>query len=156
MTMLTPCLGFDGKAEEAALFYTSLFPDGRILSVTRYPAGAPLPEGTVMTVHFSILGQVFMALNGGPSQFSPAVSLMAPCATQAELDALWEGLSEGGEVLGCGWVKDRYGLCWQVIPAQLETWFSSGDTEALHRMVKAVWTMTKLDVDALERAYRGA
>jgi predicted 3-demethylubiquinone-9 3-methyltransferase (glyoxalase superfamily) len=121
MQPIIPCLWFDGQAEEAARFYVSTFRDGRILGVTHYPEGAPRPAGSVMTVHFTVSGQTFMALNGGPGfPFTQAVSLMVACATQAELDATWERLGDGGKPLPCGWIQDRYGLSWQVVPAALE------------------------------------
>lgn len=156
MQPIIPCLWFDGQAEEAVRFYVSTFRDGRILGVTHYPEGAPSPAGTVMTVHFTVFGQTFMALNGGPGfPFTQAVSLMVACATQAELDATWERLADGGEPLPCGWIKDRYGLSWQVVPAALEGMLTSGDAQAVQRVVQAVWRMSKLDCAELERAFKG-
>lgn len=156
MQPIIPCLWFDGQAGEAARFYVSTFRDGRILGVTHYPEGAPSPAGTVMTVHFTVLGRTFMALNGGPGfPFTHSVSFMVACATQEELDATWERLGEGGEPNVCGWIKDRYGLSWQVVPAALEAMLTSGDAAAVHRVVQAVWRMTKLDIAELERAFRG-
>jgi predicted 3-demethylubiquinone-9 3-methyltransferase (glyoxalase superfamily) len=153
---IVPCLWFDGLAEEAARFYVSTFRDGRIIAVTHYPEGASGPADSVMTVHFSVFGQTFMALNGGPGfRFTQAVSLMVACATQAELDATWERLGDGGEPLGCGWIKDRFGLSWQVIPAALEGMLTSGDAEAINRTLQALWQMTKLDAAELERAFKG-
>jgi len=153
---IIPCLWFDGLAEEAAKFYVSTFRNGRILAVTHYPEGAPSPAGSVMTVHFSVFGQAFMALNGGPGfPFTQAVSLMVACDTQAELDATWERLGDGGAPLECGWVKDRYGLSWQVVPAALEGMLTSGNAEAVQRTVQALWQMTKLDAGELERAFKG-
>ena len=156
MQQIVPCLWFDGQAEEAARFYAATFRDGRILGVTRFPEGTPSPAGSVMTVHFTVSGQTFMALNGGPGfPFTQAVSLMVACADQAELDATWERLGDGGEPLGCGWIKDRFGLSWQVVPASLEGMMTSGDAPAVQRMVQALWQMSKLDSAALERAFRG-
>jgi predicted 3-demethylubiquinone-9 3-methyltransferase (glyoxalase superfamily) len=156
MQSITPCLWFDGLAEEAARFYVGIFRDGRILGVTHYPEGTPNPAGSVMTVHFEAAGHTFMALNGGPGfPFTQAVSLMVACATQAELDAVWERLGDGGEPLGCGWIKDRFGLSWQVVPEALEGWMTTGSPEAIQRMLQALWQMMKLDVAELERAFRG-
>lgn len=156
MQPITPCLWFDGQAEAAAQFYVDTFRDGRILGITRFPEGTPSPAGSVMTVHFTAFGQTFMALNGGPGfPFTQAVSFMVPCADQAELDATWNRLAQGGEPLACGWVKDRFGFFWQVVPAGLDRMMTSGDTAAVHRLVQAVWQMTKLDGAALERAFKG-
>jgi len=156
MQPIIPCLWFDGQAEEAARFYVSIFRDGRILGVTHFPEGAPCPAGSVMTVHFTVFGQTFMALNGGPDfPFTQAVSFMAACATQAELDTLWERLGDGGEPQSCGWIKDRYGLSWQVVPATLEGMLTSGNSEAVQHVVQAVWQMSKLDIAELERAFKG-
>lgn len=156
MQSITPCLWFDDLAEEAARFYVSTFRDGRILGITHYPEGAPRPAGSVMTVLFSVCGQTFMALNGGPGfPFTQAISLMVACDTQAELDATWERLGDGGQPIECGWIKDRFGLSWQVVPAPLAGMLTSGDAEAVQRTVRAVWRMTKLDMAELERAFRG-
>ena len=156
MQPIIPCLWFDGQAEEAARFYVSTLRDGRILGVTHFPEGTPNPAGSVMTVHFTVLGQTFMALNGGPGfPFTQAVSYMVACQTQEELDATWERLGDGGEPLGCGWIKDRYGLSWQVVPAALEGMLTSGKEEAVQRTVQALWQMSKLDIAELERAFRG-
>lgn len=156
MPPIVPCLWFDGCAEEAARFYAATFPGGRVLGITHYPEGAPFPAGSVMTVHFTALGQTFMALNAGPGRpFTQAISLMVACATQEELDATWARLGEGGEPVACGWIRDRYGLSWQVVPAALEAMLTSGDAAAVHRLVQAVWRMQKLDIAELERAFRG-
>jgi predicted 3-demethylubiquinone-9 3-methyltransferase (glyoxalase superfamily) len=118
MSKLTPCLWFDTQGEEAATFYTSVFPNSRIVDVTRYGEANPRQAGTVMTVTFELDGERFLALNGGPQfAFSEAVSFQVDCATQAEIDAYWSALSEGGEEGPCGWLKDRYGLSWQIVPA---------------------------------------
>jgi predicted 3-demethylubiquinone-9 3-methyltransferase (glyoxalase superfamily) len=159
MQRIMPCLSFDNNAEEAAQFYTSVFQslnfqNSTIVSTTYYGEGAHKPKGTVMTVVFQLDGQNFMALNGGPDfTFSPAISLMVNCDTQQELDELWDKLSaEGGETRQCGWLKDKYGVSWQIVPARLSE-MMSGDAEKLQRVVQAIWTMDKLDIDKLERAY---
>ncbi|BDU73020.1 VOC family protein [Mesoterricola silvestris] len=155
MEKITPCLWFDGKAEEAARFYVSVFEDGKLLAVTHYGENAPQPAGTVMTVLFSVNGQTFMGLNAGPAfTFSPAVSFMVNCDTQAEIDRYWARLSEGGQEVECGWVRDRFGLSWQIVPRSLGAMMASGDPAAVQRMVQAVWTMKKLDLAVLEKAFR--
>jgi predicted 3-demethylubiquinone-9 3-methyltransferase (glyoxalase superfamily) len=156
MSAPTPCLWFDRNAEEAAAFYVSVFPNSRILTTTHYGEGMPLPAGTVLTIHFELDGREFMALNGGPLfSFSPAVSLAIPCETQAEVDHYWEKLTAGGAEDRCGWLKDRFGLSWQVVPTFLEAMFGGPDPAATARMNQALLTMKKLDLAALERAYRG-
>ncbi len=120
MQKITTFLWFDDKAEEAAEFYTSIFANSKVTKVSRYGAGAPKPEGSVMTVSFEIEGQEFIALNGGPHyRFTPAISLFVRCETQAEVDAYWEKLVAGGKPIQCGWLEDKYGLCWQIVPFQL-------------------------------------
>lgn len=157
MQKITPFLSFDRNAEEAARFYTSVFPDGEILSVSRYGENSPMPAGTVMVVHFRIHGQEFMALNAGPYfTFSPGVSFLVKCASQEEIDRYWARLSEGGKEIQCGWLEDRFGLCWQIVPESLETMMASPDAAAVQRMVQAVWGMVKLDLAALEKAFKGA
>lgn len=156
MQKITPFLWFDRNAEEAARFYVSVFPDGEILSVSHYGEHAPMPAGTVMVVHFRIHGQKFMALNGGPQYtFNPAVSFLVKCATQEEIDRFWARLLEGGREIECGWLQDRFGLSWQIVPEALETMLASRDAAAVQRMVQALMTMKKLDVAALERAFAG-
>jgi len=156
MEKITPCLWFDGQAEEAARFYVSVFEDGRVLAVTHYGENAPSPAGTVMTVLFTVNGQTFMGLNGGPAfTFSPAVSFMVNCDTQEEIDRYWARLSEGGKEVECGWVTDRFGLSWQIVPRSLAAMMASGDAAAVQRMVQAVWKMKKLDLAVLEKAFRG-
>lgn len=156
MQKITSCLWFDGQAEEAARFYASLFADSRILGVTHYGENAPLPAGMVMTVLFTLNGETFMGLNGGAQiSFTPAVSFMVNCDTQEEIDTLWARLAEGGQEIECGWVKDRYGLSWQIVPRSLGDMMTSGDAAAVQRMVQAVWKMKKLDMAVLERAFRG-
>ena len=158
MKKITPCLWFDDKAEEAAKFYVSLIENSKIGTVTRYSeessAASGRPAGSVMTVTFKLNGQEFMALNGGPQfTFSPAVSFMVNCETQKEIDRLWEKLSEGGEKNVCGWLKDRYGVSWQIVPAVLGTMMKDKNAERTGRVMKAVLQMTKLDIKTLQRAY---
>lgn len=149
---ITPCFWFDGNAEEAIHFYTSLFTDSNIVATSRYGEGAPLPAGTVMTISFELQGRPFMAINGGPQfQFSPAISLMVNCETQEEIDHLWNELSAGGETQACGWLRDRFGLSWQIVPAVLAE-LMTGDAESSSRVMQALWGMVKLDIAALRRA----
>jgi predicted 3-demethylubiquinone-9 3-methyltransferase (glyoxalase superfamily) len=159
---ITPFLWFDDQAEEAVQFYTSIFPNSRIVSVTRYgEAGRDVhgkPPGTVMTVAFELSGQAFTAINGGPLfTFSEAISLQINCETKAEVDHYWESLGKGGDpnAQQCGWLKDRYGLSWQVIPTVLPRLLTDPDPVKSQRVMAALLQMKKLDVDALERAYRG-
>jgi predicted 3-demethylubiquinone-9 3-methyltransferase (glyoxalase superfamily) len=154
---IVPFLWFDGKAEEAAAFYTSVFKDSRVLTTSRYPEDAPppLPAGTVMTVEFEIAGQPFIALNGGPGfPFTQAVSLVVNCEDQAEIDYYWEKLTAGGgRPVQCGWLRDRFGLSWQIVPAML--WPLFKDAAKRDRVVKAVWQMVKLDIAKLKAAAEG-
>jgi len=155
---ISSCLWFNGTAEEAARFYTSLFPDSRIDKVHRAAADNPsTPEGAVLTVDFTVAGQPFIGLNGGPEfQFSEAVSFSIACADQAEVDRYWEALIEGGgEHSVCGWLKDRFGLSWQVVPRQLEEYLDGPDRPGAERAMKAMLEMTKLDVEKLREAYEG-
>jgi predicted 3-demethylubiquinone-9 3-methyltransferase (glyoxalase superfamily) len=155
---ITPCLWFDGTAEEAARFYTSVFPDGKITKVSRSPADTPSgPEGTVLTVEFTIAGQPFIGLDGGPEfKFNESVSFSIDCADQAEVDRYWDKLVEGGgEHSVCGWLKDRYGLSWQVVPRQLNEYLESSDKAAAKRTMEAMLQMTKLNVEELREAYEG-
>ena len=157
MQKLTPCLWFDTEGEEAATFYTSVFPNSRITDVARYGSAGPRPEGTVMTVTFELDGQAFVALNGGPEfTFNEAISFQVDCADQAEVDRYWDTLSEGGEPGPCGWVKDRYGLSWQIIPRALTTLLSDPDREKAQRVMAAMLTMGKIEVAELERAAAAA
>jgi predicted 3-demethylubiquinone-9 3-methyltransferase (glyoxalase superfamily) len=153
MDEITPCLWFDTEGEEAARFYTSVFPNSRILEVVRYGAAGPGPEGTVMTVSFELEGQKFVALNGGPEfTFSEAISFQVGCRTQEEVDAFWSKLSEGGEQGPCGWLKDRYGVSWQIVPTVLAELLSDPDPQRSQRVMRAMLQMKKLEIDALERA----
>jgi predicted 3-demethylubiquinone-9 3-methyltransferase (glyoxalase superfamily) len=136
-----------------ANFYTSVFPNSRVVDVARYGAAGSRPEGTVMTVSFELDGQKFVALNGGPEfTFDEAISFQVSCKTQEEVDALWTKLSEGGEEGQCGWLKDRYGLSWQIVPTVLPELLSDPDPEKSQRVMRAMLTMKKIDIDALERA----
>ena len=150
---VTPFLWFDHQAEEAANFYVSLFPDSKILSVTRYPEGGPAPPGTVMIVEFELAGQPLIALNGGPHyKLTEAFSLSIDCDDQTEVDFFWEKLSQGGEPSRCGWLKDRYGLSWQVVPRVLVQLLSDPDPEKQKRVTLAMMQMVKLDIAKLEAA----
>jgi len=155
---ITPFLWFNDKAEEAANFYVGIFRKSRIMKVARYgEAGAKVsgrPKGTVMTISFELEGQTFTALNGGPHfKFTEAISLLVNCETQDEVDALWEKLSEGGSKGQCGWLKDKYGLSWQVVPTALGEMMSDPDPEKSKRVMTAMLQMKKLDISALKRAY---
>jgi predicted 3-demethylubiquinone-9 3-methyltransferase (glyoxalase superfamily) len=154
MQKITPFLWFDHQAEEAAKFYVSLFKNSKILSVTRYGEAGPGPQGTVMTVTFTLEGQEFTALNGGPVfKFTEAISLVVNCNTQEEVDELWDKLSMGGEGGQCGWLKDRYGLSWQVVPIVLEELLTDPDPEKAQRVMRAMLQMKKIDINGLKRAY---
>jgi predicted 3-demethylubiquinone-9 3-methyltransferase (glyoxalase superfamily) len=153
---VVPNLWFDSEAEEAAAFYTSLFKNSRIVSVTHYPEGAPRPAGMVMTVEFELDGQRFVGINGGPEfKFDEAVSLQIQCEDQEEVDYFWERLAEGGEHGPCGWLKDKYGLSWQVTPAGMDELFSDADPERAKRAMEAMLKMSKLDIAELRRAADG-
>jgi predicted 3-demethylubiquinone-9 3-methyltransferase (glyoxalase superfamily) len=153
MPKLTPWLWFDTQGEEAAEFYTSVFPNSKIVEVTRYGSAGPRPEGTAMTVSFDLDGQRFVALNGGPDfSFTEAVSFQVACADQDEVDYYWTALSEGGEEGPCGWLKDRYGLSWQIVPAALYELLSDPDPERAQRVMGAMLEMKKIEIAELERA----
>ncbi|MDT2005908.1 VOC family protein [Rhodococcus opacus] len=157
MKPITPCLWFDTEGEEAAKFYTSLFPNSRITEVTHYGPDTPRPEGTVLTVSFEINGQPFTALNGGPQfTFDEAISFEVRCADQAEVDRYWDAFTDGGEESQCGWVKDRFGVSWQVVPERLYELMSDPDTEKAQRAMQAMLKMRKLDVAELEKAFEQA
>lgn len=157
MQNISTFLWFDNQAEEAAHFYTSLFKDSKILEVARYPEGAPGPTGQVMTVDFQLAGQRFTALNGGPHfKFSEAISLVVHCENQAEVDYFWEKLTaNGGEESQCGWLKDKFGLSWQIVPTALGNFIGGPDPAGAQRAVQAVLQMRKLDLAALQKAYEG-
>jgi predicted 3-demethylubiquinone-9 3-methyltransferase (glyoxalase superfamily) len=153
MKKITPNLWFDTEGEEAAKFYTSVFPDSKITGVTHYGSAGPRPEGTVMTVSFELNGQEFLALNGGPDfKFTEAVSFEVPCENQDEVDTYWSKLSEGGEEGPCGWLKDRYGLSWQIVPTRLVELIEDPDREKAQRVMAAMLKMGKIQIDELERA----
>jgi predicted 3-demethylubiquinone-9 3-methyltransferase (glyoxalase superfamily) len=155
MQKITPFLWFDGKAEEAVRFYTSIFKDSKVGTITRYGDAGPWPKGMAMTATFQIHGQEFIALNGGPQfTFSPAISFVVNCETQEEVDRLWEKLSEGGAKQQCGWLTDKYGVSWQIVPTVMEQMFKDGDAEKTNRVMKAMLGMDKLDIKLLEKAYR--
>jgi predicted 3-demethylubiquinone-9 3-methyltransferase (glyoxalase superfamily) len=150
---ITPCLWFDTEGEEAAKLYTSVFPNSRILDISRYGSAGPRPEGTVMTVSFELDGQKFLALNGGPQfSFTEAVSFQVSCETQEAVDAFWSALSEGGEEGPCGWLKDRFGLSWQIVPTRLPELLGDPDAEKAQRVMQAMLQMKKIEIDGLERA----
>ena len=159
MQKITPFLWFDNQAEEAVNFYTSILKNSKILSVTRYgEAGAKAagrPKGSVMTVVFELGGQEFIALNGGPVfTFSPAISFVVNCETQEEVDELWEKLSEGGEKEQCGWLKDKYGVSWQIVPTVLGEMMQDKDPKKSEKVMKAMLQMDKIDIKTLKQAYK--
>ena len=151
---LTTCLWFDTEGEEAARYYLSIFKDAKLGRISRYSEAGPGAPGAVMTVEFELNGQKFLALNGGPGRtFSEAISLVITCADQDEVDYYWDRLAEGGQEMACGWVTDRYGLSWQVIPAVLLDLMSDPDPARAKRVAEAMFTMKKLDIAALQQAY---
>ena len=153
MSKITPCLWFDTQGEEAAKFYTSVFPNSRIVDVARYGAAGPRPEGTVMTVDFELDGQQFVALNGGPEfNFNEAISFQVSCESQDEVDKYWSALSDGGEEGPCGWLKDKFGVSWQIIPTALPRLIADPDPERSQRAMAAMLKMRKIDIAELERA----
>jgi predicted 3-demethylubiquinone-9 3-methyltransferase (glyoxalase superfamily) len=158
MKPITPCLWFDRDAEAAATLYTSLFPKSRIVNVSRYGEGQPLPAGTALVVSFEINGQPHMALNGGPMfKHSEAFSLVVYCRNQREIDRYWSALTaNGGEDSMCGWLKDRFGVSWQLVPVQLERWMNPKTPERAQRVMTALLKMRKLEIAALEAAYEAA
>lgn len=156
MPTITPNLWFDDDAEQAAAFYTSVFPNSKIGTITRYGPDSPGPEGSVMTVSFTLDGDEFLAINGGPMfPFTEAISLEIRCADQNEVDYYWNALTEGGEESQCGWLKDRYGLSWQVTPQAWMDIFNDPDRNRVNRAMQAMLGMRKLDIAALERAANG-
>ncbi|HEY7728682.1 MAG TPA: VOC family protein [Candidatus Eisenbacteria bacterium] len=154
MQKITACLWFDGEAEEAARFYASIFRNSRVGRIARYGEGGPRPKGSVLTVEFQLDGQKFLALNGGPQfKFTEAVSFIVNCETQKEADRMWDELSAGGEEVQCGWLKDRYGVSWQIVPTILGRMMSDPDPARTERVLQAVLRMKKLDIKALREAY---
>ena len=156
MPTITTFLTFASQAEEAALFYTSIFAGSRIVKTHRHGEGAPVPEGTVMSVTFELLGRTYIALNGGPSfTFSPGFSMFVACETPAEVDFYWDRLTAEGTPVQCGWVTDKFGLSWQVVPNGLEELIAGPDREKSARAMQAMMGMVKIDLAALEAAYNG-
>jgi len=154
---IAPFLWFDGKAEQAANFYVSVFRNSKVLSVTRYGEAGPGPKGSVMSAVFQLEGQEFYALNGGPQfKFSPAISMFVNCETQQEVDELWEKLSAGGKTNRCGWLDDKFGLTWQIIPTILGRLLQDKDAAKANRVMKAMMQMDKIDIVRLQQAYEGA
>ena len=154
MQKIMPFLWFDGKAEEAMKFYVSIFKNSKVLGVSRYGEAGPGPKGSAMTVRFELDGQEFIGLNGGPQfKFTEAVSFSVDCKTQKEVDELWEKLSEGGEQGPCGWLKDKYGLSWQIVPSILGKLLRDKDPAKANRVMKAMLQMKKLDIAGLQKAY---
>lgn len=154
MQKITPFLWFDNQAEEAMNFYVSIFKNSKVLSVNRYGDGAPAPKGTVMTANFQLDGQEFTALNGGPMfKFSPAISFVVHCETQAEVDEYWEKLSAGGKENQCAWLEDKFGVSWQIVPNVLIEWLSDPDPARAGRVMQAMMQMTKIDIAGLKQAY---
>jgi predicted 3-demethylubiquinone-9 3-methyltransferase (glyoxalase superfamily) len=157
MPKISPFLWFNDNAEEAMKFYVSIFKNSRIVHVSRYGDAGPGPKGQLMTATFELEGQQFMALNGGPMfQFTPAISLFVSCETQAEVDELWEKLSAGGSPDRCGWLKDKFGLSWQIIPSALGRLLTDSDRGRSQRAMQAMLQMGKIDIQALEDAADGA
>jgi len=157
MQKITPFLWFDNNAEEAANFYVSVFKNSKVLNIARYGEVGPGPKGTVMTVEFELDGQEFVALNGGPRfKFTEAVSFVVNCDTQEEVDYYWERLSEGGEKSRCGWLRDKFGLGWQVTPTILGKLLADKDQEKANRVMQTMLKMDKLDIEPLQRAYEGS
>jgi predicted 3-demethylubiquinone-9 3-methyltransferase (glyoxalase superfamily) len=153
MQKLTPCLWFDTEGEDAANFYTSIFPSSRIVKTSYYGSAGPRPEGSVMTVEFELDGRRFVALNGGPQYtFSEAISFQVDCETQEEVDEYWSRLSEGGEEGPCGWLKDKFGLSWQIVPSALPRLLGDPDREKAQRVMAAMLKMRKIQIDELEAA----
>ena len=154
MQKITPFLWFDNQAEEAMNFYVSIFKNSKVLSINRYGEGAPLPKGTVMTANFLLDGQEFTGLNGGPVfKFSPAISFVVHCETQAEVDEYWEKLSAGGKENQCAWLEDKFGVSWQIVPNVLIELLSDPDQSKAGRVMQAMMQMTKIDIAGLKQAY---
>lgn len=156
MNKITPFLWFDNQAEEAMNFYVSIFKNSKVVNVSRYGEGAPVPAGTVMSATFELDGQAVMALNGGPQfTFTEAISFFVNCETQAEVDELWDKLCEGGTPGPCGWLKDKFGLSWQIVPKALGELLGDPDPEKARRVMEAMLKMSKIDVPTLQQAYNG-
>lgn len=156
MQKITPFLWFDDQAEEAMNFYVSIFKNSKVASITRYGEAGPGPKGTVMSATFSLDGQEFFAINGGPLfKFTEAISLFVNCETQQEVDELWDKLSAGGKPSRCGWLKDKFGLSWQIIPSALGKMLGDKDAAKAKRVMQAMLKMDKLDINKLAQAYQG-
>ncbi|MEP6636351.1 MAG: VOC family protein [Acidobacteriota bacterium] len=156
MQTISPFLWFDSQAEEAAHFYVSNFNNSKVLGVARYGDTGPGPKGSVMTVEFELEGQKFVGLNGGPNfKFTEAISFVVNCQTQEEVDHYWNKLSEGGKEVQCGWLQDKYGLSWQIVPTILMTYLKDKDPEKAQRVMAAMMKMIKIDIETLKRAYEG-
>ena len=157
MQKISPFLWFDNEAEEAVAFYLSLFEDSRITTTLRYPQNSTIgTPGSVMSLGFELAGQEFMALNGGPEfRFTPAISFYVHCEDQAEIDRLWNALLDGGEPQQCGWITDRFGVTWQIVPTVLDTFLTDEDQEKVQRVTEAFLKMEKFDIPTLEAAYAG-
>ncbi len=156
MPKITPFLWFDNQAEEAANFYVSIFKNSKIVKVNRYGEAGPGPKGSAMTVVFQLDGQDFIALNGGPHfKFTEAISFSVDCKTQQEVDTYWEKLSEGGQQVQCGWLKDKYGLSWQIVPSALGELLGDPDPQKSKRVMEAMLKMKKIDIEGLKRASAG-
>lgn len=156
MQKITPFLWFNNNAEEAVEFYTSVFKDSKVLSMSRYSDDAHGRKGSVMTIEFLINGQEFVALNGGPEfSFTPAVSFFIKCQDQQEVDYYWDKLSAGGQIMECGWLQDKFGVSWQVVPVTLQKLLNDKDPAKAQRVTQALYKMKKLDIAALEKAYNG-
>lgn len=154
MQKINPCLWFDGNVQQAVDFYLSIFKDGKILQTTYYGENAPMPAGTLLTIHFSINGQEFLALNGGPHySFTPAISFVIYCENQEQVDYYWERLLQGGMAQQCGWLTDQFGVSWQVVPTAFLQMLDSGDPAAVQRAMQAMMQMIKLDLLTLEKAF---
>jgi predicted 3-demethylubiquinone-9 3-methyltransferase (glyoxalase superfamily) len=157
MQNISTCLWFDTQALDAAKFYVGIFPRSHIVTTTHYLEGAPAPAGTVLTVQFSLDGTEYLALNGGPVfTFSPAISMVAYCDTQQEIDSLWQKLCDGGQPGNCGWLTDRFGVSWQIVPRPMIEMLNTNDKAASQRAFSAMMKMKKLDIAALRRAYAGS
>lgn len=155
MEKITPFLWFNDQAEEAVQFYTTIFIDSSVSRMVHYGKNAPMPEGSIMTIEFFLNGQKFTALNGGPIfSFTPAVSFVVNCADQEEIDQLWKRLSENGTIMQCGWVTDKYGISWQIVPAVLPSLLDESDPERYNRVIAALMKMKKLEIAPLEHAYK--
>lgn len=153
---ITPCLWFDMNAEEAVKFYLSVFSKAKKLKVSKYAEGGPAPKGTVLTIQFQIEGQEFLALNGGPNfKFNESVSFVVNCKNQKDIDYYWEALSKGGEKSMCGWLKDKFGLSWQIAPANIGAMLTDKDPKKSTRVFQAIMGMQKIDMDKLKKAYAG-